>query len=134
MKVRSVGLAALGSVLLVAAAGLGALLVHDGETASTALAAAEAGDDVAVKGIPQPFAPTSPLARWQMVLPLLGNHTYAIEDGPHALALLASATPLPAGVVLAEGVVAFVGPHPDGSGRALVVVSVDAWREPLLFR
>jgi hypothetical protein len=51
------------------------------------------------------------------------------------VALLTSATAAPDdGVVLAEGTVVYVAPHPDGSGRLLVVVGVDEWREPILFR
>jgi len=124
----------LGAALLVAAGVLGAILVHDGETAARPLAAAQPGDDVAVKGSPTPFHPSGPLGAWQPLLPLLGEHTYELATADGAVALLSSDQPAPADVVLAEGTVAFVGPHPDGSGRMLVLVAVHAWREPLLFR
>ena len=40
----------------------------------------------------------------------------------------------PDGVVLAEGQVVLVAPHPDAADRLLVVMAVDAWTEPILFR
>lgn len=128
----------LGIALLAGAAVLGGLLVHDGEVAApTDLARAEPGQSVELKGQPEAFAPSSPsIARaWRGVLPLLDNHTYTLSD-PDAgvVAVLTSAHAAPDGVVLAEGQVRYVGPHPDGSGRLLVVVGVHDWRSPLVFR
>jgi hypothetical protein len=135
LSLRSPALAALGALLLASAAALGVLLVHDGEAATgPRLAEAEPGEDVRLKGEPAPFVPPpGSLRQWRPLLPMLGNHTYALEqDG--ALVLLASAAPAPAGVVLAEGTVDWVGPHPGGSGGLVVVVRVHGWTQPLVFR
>lgn len=131
---RSAGLAVLGAGLLAAAAVLGALLVHDGEAERPPLAGAEPGDAVALKGTPLPFYPTQSLAHWGEVLPLLANHTYVLDAPDGTVALLTSESEAPSATVLADGTVAFVGAHPDGSGRPLVVVRVAEWREPLVFR
>lgn len=134
---RSRSLALVGSGLLVAAVALGAVLVHDGERAAPALAQAEPGDAVLLKGAVQDFYPSRSLTAWDPVLPILAahNHTYLLgKDGEGAVALLTSDKPAPDTVVLTEGKVLLVLPHPDGSGRLLVVVHVEAWREPFLFR
>ena len=132
MKVRSVGLAIVGAMLLLTAATLGAILVHDGEARPTALAHAAPGDTVEVKGLPEPFFPDR-LAAWAQLRPLLGNHTYQVDQGA-VVALLTSGSEMPADVVLASGTVAFAGPHPTAPDRLLVVVQVSDWREPFLFR
>lgn len=136
MKVRSPALAALGIALMASAAALGALLVHDGEVAvETDLASAAPGESVRVKGSPEPFVPGTPLRAWRTVMPLLDNFTYAMGDEESGVvALLTSPRSAPEGVVLAEGRVDYVAPHPDGSGRLLVVVTVSSWQEPILFR
>ena len=136
MNVRSPALAALGIALMASAAALGALLVHDGEVAPEAgLAEAAPGESVRLKGSPVPFAPEGPLRAWRTVLPLLDNFTYALSDPESGIeALLTSPGPAPDGVVVAEGTVGHVAPHPDGSGRLLVVVEVREWSEPILFR
>lgn len=130
---RSVGLVALGAALIVVAAGLGVLLVHDGEVTHASLAQARSGDAVEVKGEPQPFFPDR-LGPWSALRPLLANHTVMLETEPGLVALLTSAAPAPAGVVLAEGTVLFAGPYPGEPERNLVIVQVTAWREPLVFR
>ncbi len=132
VKVRSTGLAILGAALLAAAAVLGALLVHDGEGKEPALAQAAAGDAVEVKGRPEPFFPDD-LARWAAVQPYLDAHNSLLPAKDGVVVLLASPTPAPGAVVLAEGTVAAVAPHPTEPGHLLVVVHVDAWREPLVF-
>lgn len=128
----------LGIALMACAGVLGALLVHDGEVAGgrgTDLAQAMPGEELSLKGTPEPFAASLATRAWRAVLPLLENHTYVLEDPDSGVvALLTSAKRAPDGVVLAEGVVSYVAPHPDGSSRLLVVVSVDEWREPILFR
>jgi hypothetical protein len=144
LSLRSPALAVLGVVLLASSAALGLLLVHDGEAgASPDLARAVPGEPVRIKGEPAPFVPPpGALRQWRPVLPLLGNHTYALDapasDGGEGAAgvevLLTSPLPAPAGVVLADGTVGYVGPHPDGSGRLLVLVQVREWQQPLLFR
>lgn len=136
MTVRSPALAALGIALLASAAALGALLVHDGEVSAEAdLAAAAPGESVRVKGSPEPFSPGTPLRAWRTVLPMLDNFTYALSDPDSGvLALLTSPVAAPDGVVLAAGTVGYVTPHPDGSGRLLVVIDVRDWAEPILFR
>lgn len=125
----------LGILLMAGAAVLGALLVHDGEIAAESdLATAAPGESVRVKGAPEPFTP-APLRSWRTVLPLLDNHTYVLSDADAGLeVLLTSPAPAPEGVVLADGEVDAVAPHPDGSGRLLVVVHVHGWHEPILFR
>jgi len=136
LNVRSPALAALGIALMASAAALGAVLVHDGEVAAEAgLAGAAPGESVRVKGTPQPFVPDAPLRAWRTVLPMLDNFTYALGDPESGIeALLTSPVPAPDGVVLADGTVDYVAPHPDGSGRLLVVVAVHDWQEPILFR
>lgn len=133
---RSRSLALVGAGLLAAASVLGAILVHDGESTATPLASVAPGDAVQLKGALTPFYPSRSLAAWDPVLPILAahNHTYLWEDADGAVALLTSATPAPDDIVLTEGTALLVLPHPDGSGRLLVVVHVEAWREPLLFR
>lgn len=126
----------LGIAFLASSAALGALLVHDGEVAaSTDLARAAPGEEISLKGSPQPFTPGSLTRAWRSVLPALDNHTYT-EDDPSSgvVALLTSDQPAPDGVVLASGTVTYVAPHPDGSGRLLVVIAVHEWRQPILFR
>jgi hypothetical protein len=134
LTVRSPALAVLGLLLMASAAGLGAVLVHDGEVApGRDLAAAAPGQDVSVKGTPAHFEPTGSRA-WRTILPALGNHTYTMDDPENGVvALLTGDEPAPEGVVLAEGTVALAAPHPDGSGRLLVVIAVHDWVEPLLF-
>jgi hypothetical protein len=137
LTLRSPALAALGVVLLASAAVLGVLLVHDGEVEATPdLSRAVPGEDVRLKGEPAPFVPPAgPLRQWRAVLPLLDNHTYAFGDSADGtVVLLTSPGPAPAGVVLADGTVGYVGPHPDGSGRLLVLVQVRGWTQPLVFR
>jgi hypothetical protein len=136
LNVRSPALAALGIALMASAAALGALLVHDGEVAAEPdLASAAPGEAVRVKGSLEPFAPGTPLRAWRAVLPMLDNFTYMLSDPDSGvLALLTSAGPAPDGVVLADGTVDYVAPHPDGSGRLLVVIDVRDWQEPILFR
>lgn len=133
---RSPALAALGVLLMATAAALGAILVHDGEVAGEPdLARAAPGESIRLKGEPEPFSPGASLRPWRAVLPLLGNHTYALADpDAGAVALLTSDGPAPPGVVVAEGRVGLVAPHPDGSGRLLVVVEVRDWQQPILFR
>lgn len=133
MKVRSLGLAVIGLSMLVSALVLGVLLVHDGESREPSLAAAAAGDQVEVKGRPEPFFPDR-LAAWAAIRPLLGNHTYQLPSEHGVVVLLTSAQPMPADVVLAEGTVTFAGPHPIEPDQVLLLVHVDGWREPLLFR
>ncbi len=130
---RSLGLAILGVGLLAAATALGAILVHDGEAEAVRLESVEQGDSIAVKGKPEPFFPPS-LGLWAPIRPFLDNHTYTLATDDGVLALLTSASPMPTDVVLAEGTVAYVGPHPSEVDALLVVVHVQDWREPLLFR
>lgn len=133
MKVRSLGLAICGSALLLAAVVLGALLVHDGEAEGVRLGGVEQGDLIELKGRPEPFFPPS-LGQWAPVRPFLQNHTYTLASGADILVLLTSAAPMPADVVLAEGTAAYVGPSPGDAEALLLVVQVQGWREPFLFR
>jgi hypothetical protein len=133
VKVRSLGLAIVGAALLVAATVLGAILVHDGEAKSVDLASMQPGDAVAVKGHPEPFFPDH-LALWAPVRPILDNYTYELPAQEGIVVLLTSGAVMPDDVVLAQGTVAYVGPHPTQAGQLLLVLQVDDWREPLLFR
>lgn len=133
MKVRSLGLAACGLTLLLAAVVLGAILVHDGEADDVHLDSVEQGDPIAVKGRPEPFFPPS-LGQWAPIRPFLDNHTYTLESEDGIAILLTSPAAMPADVVLAEGRVAFVGPHPAQKDALLVVIHVQGWREPFLFQ
>ena len=128
-------MAGVGLALLAGAAILGGLLVHDGEVAAANdLAQIAPGKAVQLKGEPEPFS-AAQHPSWHAVLPLLGNHTYVLSDpDTGVVAVLTSEHAAPHGVVLADGTVSYVGPHPDGSGRLLVVVAVHAWRQPILFR
>lgn len=127
------GLAAVGAAFLVAALGLGILLVHDGESRGVTLASLEPGDDLEIKGDVQPFFPDN-LAAWSPLRPLLGNFTSLLAPSDDILVLLASEDPLPPGVMVAEGTVTYVGPHPSDASLQLVVVHVTTWREPIVFR
>lgn len=129
-------MAALGTALLAASGVLGGLLAHDGELEPAPdLANAMPGEPVRLKGEPEPFAPELPLRAWRTVTPLLANHTYAMGEAAGGVVLLLTAqAPAPDGTVLADGVVRMVAPHPDDSGRLLVVVAVSDWAEPILFR
>ena len=133
MKVRSLGLAVLGVALLAGAGVLGAVLVHDGESDVPPLAAAAEGDVVAVKGRPEPFFPDD-LRQWAPVRPVLREHSYLLHAEEGVVALLTSDTPVPEQVVLAAGRVVHVSPYPSDPGQLLVVIDVEEWREPLLFR
>jgi hypothetical protein len=133
VKMRSLGLAILGAGMLAAATVLGAILVHDGEAEGMPLGAVEQGDSVALKGRPEPFFPPS-LGQWAPVRPFLRENTYTLPAEDGVVALLTSTSPMPSDVVLAHGTVAFVGPHPTQAGVLLLVVDVQDWREPLLFR
>jgi len=130
--VRSLGLAVFGAALLVTAAVLGAVLVHDGEAKATDLATVAPGDEVAVKGRPEPFFPDH-LGLWAPVRPLLDNHTYELPPQDGVVVLLTAAAEMPAGVVLAHGLAEYMGPHPTHADHLLLVLRVDDWREPLLF-
>lgn len=121
---------------MASAAALGAVLVHDGEVpVEQDLAHATPGESISLKGTPEPFAPFGATRAWRSVIPVLANHTYTLDapDGG-VVAMLTSDVPAPEGVVLAVGDVGYVAPHPDGSGRLLVVIVVTQWREPILFR
>ena len=133
MKVRSLGLAILGATMLATATALGAILVHDGEADSVHLDAVEQGDTIEVKGRPEQFFPPS-LGQWAPIRPFLDNHTYTLASEDGVAVLLTSPTAMPADVVLAEGTVAFVGPHPGQADALLVVIHVQGWREPFLFQ
>lgn len=127
------GLAVVGVALLVAALSLGLLLVHDGESTRVALTKVAAGDDIEVKGETQPFFPDN-LALWAPLRPLLGNFTSLLGPSDGVLVLLASADPMPPGIVVAQGTVSYAGDHPSDDDLRLVVIHVTAWREPLVFR
>lgn len=132
MKVRSLGLAACGLALLIAAAVLGAILVHDGEAEAADLGAVAPGETVEVKGEPEPFFPDS-LAAWAPLRPLFANHTYQLAPQDGIVVLLTSEDAMPTDTVLAEGMVAFVGPMPGDAEHLVVLLQVSHWREPLLF-
>lgn len=64
----------------------------------------------------------------------LANYTYVVATTQDAVIWVTSATPHPATAAVIDGIVIARQPHPDHSGRWLVVVRADAWTTPILFR
>lgn len=111
------------------------MLLHDGVGAPVASAATPLGDDAFAKGTASPFV-APPTQNWNAARAALGNFTYLIDTGEPAVVLLATG-PEPhaeAGTVLVHGTVVLRAPHPDGSGRTLLVLRDAAWSTPILFR
>jgi hypothetical protein len=142
-RIRSPRLLALSVALLAASGGLAYVLQHDavGVADIPALAQAEAGDEVTVKGPAQPFVPRASSAReaaaWVDVERRLENATALVDTGEPDLVVLVTglaAPPRPGSVLVATGPVVLHGPHPDGSARSLVVVRATEAGSPILFR
>ncbi|MEK6985231.1 MAG: hypothetical protein AABX89_02465 [Candidatus Thermoplasmatota archaeon] len=111
------------------------MLLHDGVGAALASSSTPLGDEVSAKGTPSPFV-APPTQSWSAGRAALGNFTYRIDTGEPALVILATG-PEPhaeAGTVVVRGTVALRAPHPDGSGRTLLVLRDAAWATPIFFR
>ncbi len=128
MTVRSPPLLALALACLVASAGLGTLLYHDGEIGATgALHSEDLGHGVRVKGnlaeLQQPVG---------QLWPVLLTYTKVLhlEEQPDLLVLLSSDQPLPAGAVLVEGLLVEAGTLRQAP---YVVIHASVVREPLVF-
>ena len=75
-------------------------------------ASAAPGDEVHLKGTPEPFAPFGATRAWRSVLPVLANHTYTMADPEgDIVAMLTSDQPAPEGV---DPVPEAVDPPPEG--------------------
>ena len=137
MKVRNRPLFALGLALVGASAGLGAVLVHDGEVGTPELARSEVGDEVVAKGALAPFQRAfTRAAQWSAVEPAFANFTYVLaQDDATLLVLVTSESAAPAdGEVVVEGTVLLAVPHPEDPERRLVLIGAEDFRSPLWFR
>ncbi len=140
--IRSRSLFALSLALLATAAGLGALLVIDGEvgTDGARLAYVQEGDTVRLKGeldsFDVPEGREAGASQWNDVREELATYVYGFASTEtDGAVLVTSDEPLEEGEVLViEGMVLYSGDHPDGSGGSLVVVRVESAKEPVLFR
>lgn len=127
-------------LLIAAAGGLAALLVHDGVGSDHGeLASAALGDKVQAKGLLLRYNPppgTSNPARWAPVLQQLGNDTYILEGTPADLLVLVRADGEKAtivGPVVVTGTETLRIAHPDQPWRTLVVIQADSWDPPIVF-
>lgn len=101
------------------------------------LAHAPVGQETSLKGSFSPYlvTPAAADARWAPVQAAAGNATYVLlGTDPGLVVLVASEAPRQdlAGAIV-RGPVALRMPHPDGSGRTLLVVQAVEWARPLLF-
>jgi hypothetical protein len=131
------GLLASAVVLLALSGSLAFVLSHDAVGDASALADAAVGEEASLKGSFAPYlvTPAATDPRWAPVQPALGNVTYVLlGTDPSLVVLVAAGEPHAelAGAIV-HGPVALRMPHPDGSGRTLLVVRADAWTRPLVF-
>lgn len=137
MRLRR-GLLAVAVLLLAASGGLAFLLSHDAVGSdAAALAATEVGQEASLKGSFAPYltTPAATDARWAPVEAVAGNVTYVLlGTDPGLVVLVAAESPHRdlAGAIV-RGPVELRMPHPDGSGRTLLVVRADGWARPLVF-
>ncbi len=119
--------------LLASAGGL-AIAIHDGLATPVVGAATALGETATAKGDATVFL-APPTADWAAVRLVLGNATYIIGTGDAATVVLATGADLhaDAGNVIVRGPVLLRAPHPDGSGRLLVILAVTSWDTPILF-
>jgi hypothetical protein len=101
------------------------------------LASAPVGREASLKGSFAPYlvTPAAADARWAPVQAALGNVTYVLlGDDPGLVVLVTAEQPHPdlAGAIV-RGPVTLRLPHPDGSGRTLLVVRATEWARPLVF-
>ena len=137
------GLLAAAVLMLALSGSLAFVLSHDAVGAGDELAAAAVGQETSLKGTFAPYfvTPAATDARWAPVHAVLGNMTYVQLDQAqtgadgHPLVVLVTSDALHgdmAGVIV-RGPVVLRMPHPDGSGRTLVVLRATAWARPLVF-
>lgn len=132
------GLLASAVVLLALSGSLAYLLSHDAVGSDPgSLAAAAVGQEADLKGNLAPYFVTPAAAdpHWAPVEAVAGNATYVLlGTAPDLVVLVAAGAPhgdLADAIV--HGPVALRVPHPDGSGRTLLVVRATAWTHPLVF-
>jgi hypothetical protein len=126
---------------MASAGALAYVLDHDAVGAASASAmSVTPGEDVTLRGLLIPFvvrpADVREAVAWAQVREALGNVTGALETGEAGLVvLLTSDDPLPppGTAVVATGEVALRVPHPDGSGRDLLVLRAERVATPILF-
>lgn len=125
--------------MLASSAVLGALLHHDGALVpgASALVDSKPGDDVRFKGAVEPFL-TPPESRLTPALSaLLSDYTYILHDEAEEEGLLVLVTDgephIGVDAAVVSGEVLHRGPHPDRSGRTLVIVEASDWTTPILF-
>lgn len=126
---------------MAASGALAVVLQHDAVGAAEDAQLAAPGADLTVKGAAQPFVPRAGSAReasgWAAVARHLDNFTSVVDTGePGTVVLVTTPQPgPPAGtVVVATGPVVLRVPHPDGSGRTVVVLRAARLDSPILFR
>jgi hypothetical protein len=127
------------AVLLLALSGCLALVLSHDAVGSDArsLAAASVGQEASLKGSFAPYlvTPAANDARWAPVAPVLGNVTYVLLGmEPSVVVLVTAEQPHPdlAGAIV-RGPIVLSLPHPDGSGRTLLVVRALEWTHPIVF-
>jgi hypothetical protein len=132
------GLLASALLLLSLSGSLAFVLSHDAVGSdAAALATAPVGQEASLKGSFSPYLVTPAAAdpRWAPVQAALGNVTYVLlGTDPGLVVLVTAEQPHPdlEGAIV-RGPVALRLPHPDGSGRTLLVVRALGWSRPLVF-
>jgi len=142
-RIRSPPLLALAVALLASSGALAYVLEHDAVGQGGDFALTESDGGVTLKGTLQPFlakaANAHEAAAWARVTRDLDNFTYTFEPAGGAEAdlviLVTSPTPGPTAdtVIITTATVLLQVPHPDGSGRRLVVVEAANLESPILF-
>jgi len=140
LSVRSPALLALALALLASSGALAYVLEHDAVGAAADLQAAQPGQTVTAKGTLAPFAPRATSAReaaaWADVERHFANGTAVQLDNGDASTVLLVTTPHPAaphGEAVVTGTVVLRVPHPDGSGRTVLLVASQDLAAPILF-
>ncbi|MCA1819246.1 MAG: hypothetical protein LC620_04215 [Halobacteriales archaeon] len=132
------GLLALALAMLSLAGSLAYVLAHDAVGADPMqLADADVGQAASAKGSFAPYfvIPAAVDARWAPVHDVLSNATYVLLGTDPSLVVLVTAEQAhgdSAGAIV-RGPVALRMPHPDGSGRTLLVLRATEWTHPLVF-
>jgi hypothetical protein len=128
------------SIALMASAGALAYVLEHDAVGEARLASAAPGDEVTAKGILKAFAPRPTTAReaaqWADIARSLDNATYLLETEGEEVVLVTTSRPTTAvgHTVVVNGPVLLRAPHPDGSGRPLLVIAQPAIQQPILFR
>jgi hypothetical protein len=132
------GLLASALLILAVAGGLGYVLAHDAVGTDVAeLAGAGVGRDASVKGSFAPYFLVPPAVdpHWGPIHKILGNATYVLLGTDPALVVLVTAPQAHGDLASAivRGPVELRVPHPDGSGRTILVLRATQWTHPLVF-